>query len=148
MLSIVEKVILLQEVDVFQFASTDDLSQIAAIAEEVNFKPGEVIYKEGGVPDSMYLIIAGNVKLERQGEEVMTVTDKDVFGTWALFDDEPRVVTATALEDVRLMRIEKEEFYEILADNVKITEGILKFITRRMRRLVERVEHESHAVNR
>ena len=35
MLTVVEKVIFLQDVDIFEFASTEDLSHIAMITEEI-----------------------------------------------------------------------------------------------------------------
>ncbi len=139
MLTIVEKVIFLQDVEEFEYATTEDLAHIATITDEVTFKPAAIIYREGEVSDSMYMVIEGSVRLDRSGEEVLTAKHKDVFGTWALFDDAPRMLTATALEETRLLRIEREDFYDILADHMKITEGILKSITKRWRALAGRV---------
>ena len=64
---------------------------------------------------------------------------RDVFGTWALFDNEPRVVTAIVVEDCRVLRILKEDFIELLGDHIKITQGILRKMVKRLRNLVERV---------
>jgi CRP-like cAMP-binding protein len=143
MLTTVEKVIFLQGIDIFSYTSTEDLALIGAITEEVQFPQKTVIYKEGATSDSMYLVLEGKVLLEREGKEVMTVVEKGVFGTWALFDDEPRVVSAKALEDSRFLKIDKEDFYDLLADNVQITQGILKMITRRLRNLIERVGRDT-----
>jgi CRP-like cAMP-binding protein len=63
----------------------------------------------------------------------------DPFGTWALFDDEPRVLTATALEDTRLLRIDRNEFNDLLSDDVRIAKGIIRTVTRKLRELAERV---------
>ena len=139
MLTTVEKVIFLQDVDIFESTSTEDLALIAAITDEVQFKSSSIIYREGDLPDSMYMVIQGKVLLQRNGKDVMTMEEKGVFGTWALFDDEPRVVTASTREDTLLLKIDKEDFYDLLADNVQITQGILKTITRRLRNLIERV---------
>ena len=145
MLTIVEKVIFLQDVAEFEFATTEDLAHIATITEEVTFEPKSIIYREREVSDSMYLVIEGRVRLDRNGQEVLTAEHKDVFGTWALFDDEPRMFTATALEETRLLRIEREDFYDVLADHMKITEGILKSITKRWRELAARVQGQRPA---
>lgn len=139
MLTTVEKVIFLQDVDIFESTSTEDLALIAAITDEVQFKSSSIIYREGDLPDSMYMVIQGKVLLQRNGKDVITMEEKGVFGTWALFDDEPRVVTASTREDTLLLKIDKEDFYDLLADNVQITQGILKTITRRLRNLIERV---------
>ena len=95
MLSIIEKVILLQEVEAFEFTSTEDLMHIAAIADEVTYSADETIFQEEGVADSMYIVIDGKVRLHKDGSDVMIAEDRDVFGSWALFADEPLVVTAT-----------------------------------------------------
>ena len=139
MLTILEKVIILQEIDVFEQLMTEDLAQLASIAEEVEFPPDRVIYSEGGSPDSMYLVLEGRVLLHQQQKEVMTAGEKDTFGTWALFEDEPRVVTATTLEQSRLLRIDKEDFVDLLAANVRLTQGVLKTLVLRVRRLMELV---------
>jgi len=136
MLTTVEKVIFLQDVDIFEFTSTEDLARIAVIAEEIEFQPGEIIFKEGDIPDSMYMVIEGRVNLTRDEKEVMVAKGKDFFGTWALFDDEPRVATATTLEKTRLLRIDKEEFVDLLADYVAITQSILKSLVKRLRKLM------------
>lgn len=139
MLTTVEKVLLLQDVDIFEHTSTEDLSHIAAIAEEIEFQTGDVIYKEDEIPDSMYVVIEGKVRLTRGGKEVMVAKNMDAFGTWALFDDEPRVATATALEPSQILRLDKEEFIDLLADHVGITQSIMKTLTKKLRTLITRV---------
>lgn len=139
MLTVVEKVILLQGVDVFSEVSTEQLTHLAAIAEEVAFQADETIYRESDPSDSMYIVLEGCVVLHRRETEVTTAEVESAFGTWALFDDELRVTSATATGYVRLLRIDKEDFIELLADNVEITRGVLKAVVRRLRGLVERL---------
>lgn len=139
MLTSIEKVLFLQDIDIFENTSTEDLAFIAAITEEIEAKPNTVLYKEGERADSMYLVIEGTVKLHQKEREVMIANPKDFFGTWALFDDEPRVVTATTLEACRLLKIDREEFYDLLADHTKITQGVLKTLSKRLRSLLNKV---------
>ncbi len=138
MLTTIEKVIFLQDIDIFEFTSTEDLGHIAAITDEIEFKADETICTEGDIPDSMYMVFEGKVRLSRGGQELMTAGHKDAFSTWALFDEEPLVVTAMAVEDTRLLRINKEDFVDLLADHVKITQSILKTMVKRLRRLMTR----------
>lgn len=136
MLTTIERVIILQEIDVFEQLTTEDLALLAAIAEEVEFPEDRAIYEEGDSPDSMYLVLEGRVRLHQQQQEVMTAGQKDTFGTWALFEDEPRVVTAITLEQSRLLRIDKQDFIDLLADNIQITQRILEALVQRVRRLM------------
>lgn len=139
MLTTIEKVLFLQEIDIFKYSHTEDLALIAAITEEIIIEKDRQIFQEGDIPDSMYMVIGGKVRLDREGKNVMTAKHNDVFGTWALFDDEPRVVTATTLEECRLLKIDKEDFIDLLADNVQMTQGILKTMVKRLRGLMQRV---------
>ena len=139
MYTVIEKVIILQNVDVFLEVPTEQLAYIAAIAEEVTYLKGETVYKAGGHADAMYLVLTGGVRLHLDGKEVTVAGIEDTFGTWALFDEEPRVVNATAIEDSTLLRIGREDFYDLLADNVQITQGIFKTLVKRMRKLISRV---------
>lgn len=145
MLTVVEKVIFLQEVDIFEYTPTEDLAYIAAITEECEFAAGDIIYREGEISDSMYLVIEGTVALRRGEQDVLVAKKKNVFGTWSLFDDEPRVVTAVPLEESRLLKIDKEDFFELLADHAQITQHILKAIVKKLRSLVDRVGISSTA---
>jgi CRP-like cAMP-binding protein len=139
MLTTIEKVVFLQDVDIFEFTSTEDLAQIAAVTEEVEIEKGNLIFKEGDISDCMYMIIEGRIRLIRDASDVMIGAHKDVFGTWALFDNDPRVVTAIAMEDSRLLRIQKEDFIDLLGDNVRITQGVMKKLAKRLRSLLGRL---------
>ncbi len=136
MLTTVEKVIFLQDVDVFARIPLEDLAYIAMIADEVPAEAGRVIYSEGDVSDSMYLVLDGSIRLHRGGVEVMIAKPRDVFGTWALFDNETRIVTATSIEESSLLRIDKEDFLDLLSDHSKITEGVLKVLASKLRNLI------------
>ena len=139
MLTIVEKVIFLQNVDIFAEVQTEQLAYLASIAEEETCLKGDIVYREEDPSDALYLILSGKVRLHRENREIAVAGSRNAFGTWALFDEEPRVVTATAVEDSRLMRIYREDFIDLLADNVQVTQGVLKAITRRLRSLMEHV---------
>ncbi len=136
MLTTVEKVFFLQDVEVFAKIPLEDLAYIAMIADEVSAETGRIIYSEGEVSDSMYLVLDGSIRLHRGGVEVMVAKPRDVFGTWALFDNEARIVTATSVEDSNLLRIDKEDFLDLLSDHSKITEGVLKVLASKLRNLV------------
>lgn len=139
MLTVIEKVLFLQDVEIFEHVTNEDLSYIAAIAQEVRFDADKVVYKEGDISDSMYMVLEGKVKIHI-GESLVMIEDlKDVFGAWSLFDDEVRLVSATTYEDCLLLQIYKEDMLELLADHVGITEGILKAMAKRLHSVARRV---------
>jgi ATP/ADP translocase len=138
MLTPIEKVLLLQHVEIFAEVPTDQLAALAAISREVRYLAGDTIYREHDSPDALYLVLEGSVRLS-QGERTVSVAGPDVsFGTWALFDDEPRVLAAETIEDTRLLRIDRGEFNDLLSDDVRIAQGIIRTVARKLRELAER----------
>jgi ATP/ADP translocase/HEAT repeat protein len=138
MLSPIEKVLLLQNVEVFAEVPTDQLAALAAIAGEMSVLSGDDIYRENDSPDALYLVLEGHVLLHQRDREVTTAGKLTPFGTWALFDDEPRVMTATATEHTKLLRIDRSEFNDLLSDDVRIAKGIIRTVARKLRELAGR----------
>lgn len=136
MLTIVDKVLFLQNVDVFNHSTTEELSFIGSIAREVEKPKNSIVFKEEDSADAMYLVVKGRVRLHKGDQEILVVGEKQAFGTWALFDTEPRLMTATAIEDVHLLKIEQEEFYDLLSDHIEITQSIFKALVQRIKRLI------------
>ena len=136
MLTVVEKVIFLQHVDVFSEISTEQMAYLAAIVEEVSFTKVMDIYHEQDPPDAIYLVMEGKVRLHRNGNDIAIIGPQEAFGTWALFDEEPRVATATTVEDTCLLRVSRDEFIDLLSDHVQITQGVLRALTKRLRGLI------------
>jgi CRP-like cAMP-binding protein len=58
-LSIIEKVIFLKSVDIFEHATVEQLGRVAGLTEEVHFESGETIFKEGEPGDAFYLLLSG-----------------------------------------------------------------------------------------
>jgi len=138
MYTTIEKVIFLQDIDVFRDVRVEDLAYIAAITEEETFQPGTNLYEVNDSADSLYLVLDGKVRLHRKGQEISVSGPQEAFGTWALFDNQPRVATATALEETLVLRISREDFYDLLSDHIRIAEALLRSMARSLRSLAER----------
>ncbi len=139
MLSIIEKVLLLQEVEILQSVSTEYLSQIAVITDELEFTEGDTIYNEGESAEAMFVVINGDVRIHRGEQEVLIAKPKSAFGIWALFEEKERVVSATCLTDTQLLCLEKDDFHDLLADHSEITRSVLSAMAKRLRSLVGRI---------
>src|SRR5205814_5240548 len=129
----IDKVLCLQSVDVFKHATTEMLAYIGSIAEELDAPRGHVIFWEDDVSDAMYVVVKGRVQLHKSGREVMTAGAGQSFGTWALFDNQPRLMTANAVEDGHLLKIRSEDFYDLLSDHDEITPVIFRAVIERVR---------------
>lgn len=137
MLTTIEKVIFLRNIPIFSRTRTEDLTRIAAIAQEIEFQQGEVIFQADEMGDAMYFVTKGTVRLHKGELDVFIVRENESFGELEVLANEPRFVTATALTAVSLLRISNDDFYELLADNIKIAQDILKVLIRRIKGLLE-----------
>lgn len=140
MISTVEKVLFLKSIDLFSQIPGEELSQIALITDEVGFDTGDEIFREGEPGATLYFIIDGKVRIHSEGvgEDLAVLSERAVFGEMALLDSEPRSASATANTDVVLLKIERDDFNEILAEKPEIAQGIIKVLTRRLRNTLDR----------
>lgn len=136
-LNIVEKVIALEAVELLKNLTPDQLSRIASIAREVRVPRDRVVLEPQKALDALYVILDGAVNISRNGEDLYIARRNEVLGTWALFDQEPMPITAKTIEDTHLLRIGRDDFYDLLADNTEITASIFNMLVKRFRKLVE-----------
>jgi CRP-like cAMP-binding protein len=66
----------------------------------------------------------------------MTASAGQSVGTWALLDTQPRLMRAKALEEVRLLKIRSEDFYDLLSDHEEITPVMFRAVVERVKTLV------------
>ena len=138
MLTTIEKVLLLQGVDILVDTETENLAKIAAIAREVRFEEGATIFKEGEPSDALYIVVEGTVSVRKGSQEIGLVKDKETVGSTNLFEQTPRTLTLVALTRTTTLKIEREDLFDLLADHFDIVRGILKRLSRIISQLLDR----------
>ena len=82
----------------------DHIARLAAMASEVHFAEGELIFHEGDHSSLFYLLISGNVALEvlapGRPVRVSTLVSGEVLGWSSITGDTGKQFQARALEDV------------------------------------------------
>jgi CRP-like cAMP-binding protein len=136
-LNIVEKVIALEGVELLKNLNPDQLSRIATIAREVQHPPATVVVEPDQPLDALYVVLDGSIEISQKGSPLVNVGPNEVLGSWALFDTEPMPVTAKTVETTRLLRISRDDFYDLLSDNMEITASIFSTLVRRFRQIVQ-----------
>jgi CRP-like cAMP-binding protein len=137
-LNIVEKVIALEGVDLLKGLSPEQLARIGMVGHQEYAPPGTVILDPGEPLDAMYVILDGSVELLEGGERIEIARQNEVLGSWALLDSTPLPVQARALEDSTLLKITRDDFFELLADAPEIVSAILSRLVSRFRALLEK----------
>ena len=103
------------------FAPHATFRELRAMAGRVavrQFKAGEVIYKEGAVAASLFMLRSGNVRLSRRrdGEDVLVAQLRtgQLVGELGLMGDVQRRETATAMLASELLEVRQEEFLTLM----------------------------------
>jgi CRP-like cAMP-binding protein len=135
-LTTIEKVIFLKSVDIFEHATVEQLGRIAGLTEELNFEAGETIYKEGEPGDALYLVLSGRVLIERNGNKLRELKEKEAFGTLEVLDFHPRAVTAKAIDQVRVLKLNGQQFYELLSVDIEMVQAVFRTLCGLVRRLL------------
>jgi CRP-like cAMP-binding protein len=140
MLTIIEKVLLLQNVDIFSAVATEQLAFLAAIAQEVNAEKNQVLYRENDRPDGLFIVVTGTVRVLRGGAEIGRFGPNHALGIWVLFDDQPRLATVETTEETSLLFIGRDDFYDVLAEHTEIVQELFKRLVRRLHRLADGID--------
>jgi CRP-like cAMP-binding protein len=136
-LNIVEKVMALEAVELLRNLSPQQLARIASIAREVQYPPDKLILEPARPADALYVVVDGAVEISRNEEALVTAHRNEVLGAWALFDEAPLPVKARTIEDTKLLRIARDDFYDLLSDNPEITAAMFSTLVKRFQKLVE-----------
>ena len=135
-LTTIEKVIFLKSVDIFEHATIEQLGRIAGLTEEVHFKPGEIIFEEGQPGDAFYLLLSGQVLIERNGNTLREMKEKEAFGTLEVLDFHPRAVTAKAVDQVRALKLNGQEFHDLLSLDIEMVQAVFRMLCGLIRRIL------------
>ena len=134
MISTVEKVLFLRAAELFEALPGEDLARVALLADEERRGAGEEIFREGDVADALYLVASGRVQVIRAAAVVAELGEGEVFGEMALLDPAPRSATVRAATDVVLLRIRREDFQDLLSEELEVARAVIRVLARRLRR--------------
>ena len=110
---------ILRKFSFFASFSTDQLEEIIESAPKVSLKANAIVFRQGERSVTMYLIIKGGVKIEREDEEgeifsVGQLSEYQSFGELAMLSKEPRQATVTVIKDTELLAIDRSMMLDII----------------------------------
>jgi len=138
--TIIEKVIFLQNVNLFADIPTEQLSHLAAIAERVSVSKNTYLFREGDHSSSIFIVVNGLIHIRKNNKLLQTAGKYHEVGMLGFFDNAPRVAEAEAIEDTELLKINNIEFFDLLESKVKLSRGILVFFAKHIRSLLEAID--------
>lgn len=98
------------------------------------YSEGDVLFKEGDLPDVFFLIVSGQVSCFKKHNDrlvpVFTASEKEIVGEDCVLSDTNKYFySAVAMTDCDVIRIEKSDVFEFLSSQNDWMRNILKNIS-------------------
>lgn len=114
--------------------ATPDLSMFNRFQK--TFRKGDIIFCEWEPGDTFYLIQSGRVQIVRIMGDIEKNIDVlypgEVFGEMAILEEAPRSATTIALDEVKALEFNRENFEVLMMGNPQIAMKLLKLFIKRI----------------
>jgi CRP/FNR family cyclic AMP-dependent transcriptional regulator len=102
----------------------------------VTYEPDDIIFCEYEPGKDFYILQDGRVKVTKIVSDMEKTLDifhpGDIFGEMAIIEDQPRSATAIAIDRVKLLKFNKENFDLLLQGNPQLAFNLLKIFSNRI----------------
>jgi CRP-like cAMP-binding protein len=116
---------------IFDGLSTGDLEFLTASSVTHEYKKGEVIFREGGIPTGIFYLKSGKIKkyktTSRGQEQIFYICrDGELLGYHALLSEEHYPDSAATIEESRITFIPKDKFLQVVNSSPILSYKLLK----------------------
>lgn len=136
---------LFRKAAIFADLEPSHLDALCRVATVRPYAAGETILQEDEPGDLFFVIVSGQVKVfvdSEHGREVVLTHLKagDFFGEMALFDNDTRSASVSALVASELVVLRRQDFLDVLQDEFPIARRILSTLSARLRQANDMIE--------
>lgn len=128
-----QKVELIKGVPLFANLSKRELEEIASIADEIDFREGKELIREGARGREFFVLLDGAVEVTQNGRRINLLGAGDFFGEIALVLPKSfRTATVTASTPVEALVVTGPSFRGLLQRSPQIELKVLKAAAERL----------------
>lgn len=131
-----EKLDLIKSIPLFRMMDDPHLLLLASNSRAEVYPAGERLFSQGDQADCLYIIIEGQADVlisdEHSVWHVSEYGKNEVIGELAILSDEPRTATVDAATDLSVLRLDKDDFIDLLQSNSAMGFQILQVVSQRL----------------
>ena len=108
----------LRRVPLLQGLDPESIALLATHTRSVSFPANAMIVERGEVGVPLFVVLEGRAGVTDpppSGTDAATLESGDSFGAMSLLDDEPHSTAIQALNDIRLLVLDRADFRDVLA---------------------------------
>jgi HD-GYP domain-containing protein (c-di-GMP phosphodiesterase class II) len=138
----------LKRVEMLSALPAAALRALASSARRRPFRAGQVVFNEGDVGNSLFVVRRGLLKVVRPTHDDRLVLDRlepgQAFGELAVLNSAPRLASVIAIEDCETIEIGKEDLDRVLDDFPHAARRMLGALARSLTLAKEEVARQNH----
>ena len=142
-MSLNEEVETLRRIPFFAQIEPSKLKLLAFTSERIAYEPGQVLFRQGDMGDSAYVILEGEAEIlvdTPAGQVTIAVLGRNDFvGEIAILCDVPRTATVRARQRLVTLRITKELFLRMMTEFPQMAVAMLRELAHRLEMTNERL---------
>ncbi|MEQ8924437.1 MAG: cyclic nucleotide-binding domain-containing protein, partial [Fulvivirga sp.] len=123
-----EKVLFLKGIPVFKNIFGLVLADLIDITDEVAIGEGETLSVDDHYNDNFYIVYKGKINLYENSNVKAEVNVGEFLGEMINTENHLKSNLILALEDTVLLKIKKDGFYDLLADNIKLAHEMIEYV--------------------
>ncbi|MCA9524508.1 MAG: Stp1/IreP family PP2C-type Ser/Thr phosphatase, partial [Myxococcales bacterium] len=132
-----KKIDTLKLIPLFKYLNHKELLRVLEVTSEQLFEPGTILFNEGDDGDCLYIVLAGDVQIIKNGVELTHLGAGCHFGEMALIDRVPRSATARAAKPLESVVFTRDQFFDLLRNDatlaVKLLWSFVRTLSARLR---------------
>lgn len=134
----------LARVSLFCQLTPGELDIVDGLLHRRDYLADEIVFDEGEEGQAIYLVLAGEVALWRDGgattDRIASLAPGSFFGDMALLDDLPRTAQARAVQASRLGVFFRTDFLALMDTHARIASKIALQLAREMGRRIRQLQ--------
>ena len=107
---------------------------MARLCSELELEDGDTLFEAGELGDSLYVIVSGGVRVVRGETRVAELGPGECVGEMAALDWEPRSASVIATASTLLVRLDRNDLQDLLADYPELVRALAAVLVERLRR--------------
>ena len=135
-MSLDQEVEILRQIPLFANIETPKLKLMCFASERLEFKPGQVLFKQGDAGDAAYIVIEGKAEVIAETPagpvSVAVLGRNDIIGEIAILCDVPRTATIKAAGELITLKVTKELFFRMVTDFPEMGVEIMRVLAHRL----------------
>ncbi len=124
----------LKEMKLFKELSDDEIEKVASILDEAIYKKASNVWEEGSGEQGLQIIDYGKIRISRNTSEghrqvLAVLKANNFFGELSLLDGRPHSAAAEALEETKVLILQRSKMEALLKESPLTAYNILRVMT-------------------